>query len=70
MPAETELNCRECGGRHTVCLPDADMLTDGMVYEYTCPKTKRTVRRTIEDWAKVVTACSRSALVLQAVSER
>jgi hypothetical protein len=35
--------CTACGGRHTLCYLDDDIIFSNRDYEYDCPATRRTV---------------------------
>lgn len=70
MAVFTELTCPECGERHTFCLPGADVFQGKTEYEYICPQTKRTVRRTFYSVAKIVPGCIESAVIVREVKPR
>jgi hypothetical protein len=67
MAAQLDLDCKACGGRHTFCRADSDFLDGNSEYEYTCPNNQQTARLTTEEYAEVVRACPKSAVILREV---
>jgi hypothetical protein len=58
--------CTACGGRHTLCHPDTDILVGARVYEYECPKAGKTVRLPFGNaWNRVELLCPPDAVPLR-----
>ena len=55
--------CGACGGKHDLCLAEADMFDGNKEYEYACPKTGKAVRfRPAVAFDRVVPACPRGSV--------
>ena len=67
MAAQFDCTCKSCGGEHSFCLPDSDLIDGNAEYEFTCPKTQDTVRLKTDQFAQVVPGCNKSSVVLHRV---
>ena len=59
--------CTACGGRHTLCYPDDDIIYSNREYEYDCPTTKRTVYVPLGGSCEVVNASPKGAVIIRKV---
>jgi hypothetical protein len=58
--------CSACGGRHTLCFPEEDIIFSSRDYEYDCPSTKRTVPVPHSGQSCVVAnACPKGAVIVR-----
>lgn len=60
--------CPACGGRHTLCYPEGDIIFSNRNYEYDCPSTKCTVQVPHSGQSCVVAnACPKEAVLVRRV---
>jgi hypothetical protein len=59
--------CPACGSRHTICLPDSDIVFSNREYEYDCPSAGRTVRLPKDELGEAASVCPPQALLLREV---
>ena len=62
-----DVYCPACGGRHTLCYPDEDVVYSNRDYEYDCPTTKLVVRLATGAWSEPDEDCPKGAVILRLV---